>query len=131
MLFRNIKSMWMWTFNCHNSQVRRKNWMIQSGCLLTKFRFGFVKKSMEICLFCSLLVTADIAHPSHFNIDQQTTIFFLQRRMFNHSLFFWKSVSLGLVGGRVTWYKLMVFKNICQPLLTVWVQPLYRVTENS
>ena len=51
--------------------------------------------------------------------------------MFNHSLFFWKSFSLGLVGGGVTWYKLMVFKNICQPLLTVWVQPLYRVAENS
>ena len=64
--------------------------MIQSGCLLTKFRFGFVKKSMEICLFCSV-VSGD---PSHFNIDQQTTIFFCNEECsiihyFSENLFPW------------------------------------------
>ena len=57
--------------------------MNDSGCLLTKFRFGFVKKSMEICLFCSV-VSGD---PSHFNIDQQTTIFFATKNVQSFIIF--------------------------------------------
>ena len=70
-----------------------------SGCLLTKFRFGFVQNSMEICLFCSL-VSADIALTLHTSILINKQQYFFATKNVQSFIIFLKIFFPGFGGGR-------------------------------